>query len=205
MMSSNANANAYDSDNESIEIKMQKLSLNSRLKKTKKIINKIPKEKSVRSKAYNLFNDILNNDARSDTLEKYIYNMSKDHHQSWENPNFRKMYTSKVRSIKFNLTNPQNPAFLEKVLSREISVKKLPYMSCYEMYPEMYEPIFEKIAKKHLKQNKQIAHEEVENGLFKCPKCKSMKTTFYLLQTRSADEPMTAFINCLECDYHWKD
>lgn len=41
-------------------------------------------------------------------------------------------------------------------------------------------------------------------GIAKCPKCKSANTDYYMLQTRSADEPMTAFFTCLDCDKRWK-
>jgi hypothetical protein len=41
-------------------------------------------------------------------------------------------------------------------------------------------------------------------GLYCCPRCKSWKTTYYLLQTRSADEPMTAFVECLLCSQRFR-
>ena len=41
-------------------------------------------------------------------------------------------------------------------------------------------------------------------GQFKCGKCKSVKTTYYQLQTRSADEPMTTYVTCLGCGAKWK-
>jgi len=41
-------------------------------------------------------------------------------------------------------------------------------------------------------------------GLYCCPRCKSWKTDYYLLQTRSADEPMTAFVSCLLCGYRFR-
>ena len=43
-----------------------------------------------------------------------------------------------------------------------------------------------------------------QEGLFRCSRCKSKKTTHYQLQTRSADEPMTTFVTCLNCDKRWK-
>jgi transcription elongation factor S-II len=48
------------------------------------------------------------------------------------------------------------------------------------------------------------AREEDYSGMFTCMRCKTKRTTFYLLQTRSADEPMTAFITCLSCGNKWK-
>jgi DNA-directed RNA polymerase subunit M/transcription elongation factor TFIIS len=49
-----------------------------------------------------------------------------------------------------------------------------------------------------------IFEEEIEEGIFECKKCGSKKTSFYSLQTRSADEPMTNFITCLTCQNRWK-
>lgn len=38
-----------------------------------------------------------------------------------------------------------------------------------------------------------------------CSSCKKKtRCDFYQLQTRSADEPMTTFVTCLECDRKWK-
>ena len=38
----------------------------------------------------------------------------------------------------------------------------------------------------------------IEEGAFQCRKCGSKKTTYYQMQTRSADEPMTTFVQCTE-------
>jgi transcription elongation factor S-II len=46
--------------------------------------------------------------------------------------------------------------------------------------------------------------DEEYTGMFTCARCKSKRTTFYLLQTRAADEPMTAFITCMSCGNKWK-
>jgi len=41
-------------------------------------------------------------------------------------------------------------------------------------------------------------------GQFKCGKCKSKKTDYYQMQTRSADEPMTTYVTCKACGNRWK-
>ena len=40
--------------------------------------------------------------------------------------------------------------------------------------------------------------------MFKCEKCGKRNCSYTQAQTRSADEPMTTFISCLECGHHWK-
>eukprot|EP00937_MAST-01D_sp_MAST-1D-sp2_P001152 g1152.t1 len=43
-----------------------------------------------------------------------------------------------------------------------------------------------------------------EDSLFRCERCKSAKTQSVQVQTRSADEPMTVFVTCMDCGYKWK-
>jgi DNA-directed RNA polymerase subunit M/transcription elongation factor TFIIS len=45
---------------------------------------------------------------------------------------------------------------------------------------------------------------EAATDTFQCRKCKSKKCTYYQLQTRSADEPMTTFVTCLNCGQRWR-
>ena len=47
---------------------------------------------------------------------------------------------------------------------------------------------------------------EVVEGLYTCPQCKSKKTHSYSRQVRSADEPATTFISCVnrDCQFKWK-
>mmetsp|Transcript_23008 Transcript_23008/g.38028 ORF Transcript_23008/g.38028 Transcript_23008/m.38028 type:complete len:300 (+) Transcript_23008:41-940(+) len=44
----------------------------------------------------------------------------------------------------------------------------------------------------------------LEASLFTCGRCNSIKTTSTQRQTRSADEPMTVFVLCLNCGKRWK-
>lgn len=46
--------------------------------------------------------------------------------------------------------------------------------------------------------------DQASTDQFKCGKCKQRKCTYYQLQTRSADEPMTTFVTCVNCNNRWK-
>jgi transcription elongation factor S-II len=48
------------------------------------------------------------------------------------------------------------------------------------------------------------ADNQSETDMFKCGKCKQRKTKYYQMQTRSADEPMTTFVTCINCGNRWK-
>lgn len=41
------------------------------------------------------------------------------------------------------------------------------------------------------------------SDLFACPACGARRATYVQVQTRSADEGMTCFVRCLECDHRW--
>jgi transcription elongation factor S-II len=47
-------------------------------------------------------------------------------------------------------------------------------------------------------------HNTFVSGLYFCGKCKGSQTTYTQAQIRSADEPMTVFISCLNCNHSWK-
>lgn len=69
---------------------------------------------------------------------------------------------------------------------------------------------YESSAYKNIKNEIDIENDRVINppvvkkGVYKC-KCGSRKTWSYQLQTRSMDEPMTNFINCIDCGREWRE
>lgn len=38
-----------------------------------------------------------------------------------------------------------------------------------------------------------------------CPKCKSKKAYYWLIQTRAGDEPETRFFRCVACKHTWRE
>ena len=76
------------------------------------------------------------------------------------------------------------------------------FMTHQDMNPNMWAKIIED--KKNRDKNKYELKIEASTDLFTCRACKSNKCTYTQLQTRSADEPMTTFVTCLECGKRWK-
>ena len=71
-----------------------------------------------------------------------------------------------------------------------------------ELFPEIWDKIIED--NKMNIENKYFPKIKASTDKFKCGKCKKKECTYYQLQTRSADEPMTTFVTCIYCGNHWK-
>jgi DNA-directed RNA polymerase subunit M/transcription elongation factor TFIIS len=76
-------------------------------------------------------------------------------------------------------------------------------MTHQEMCPDKWKTLIEQ----KIKRDKSRLHTNIEasTDLFTCKKCRSKKCTYYELQTRSADEPATIFITCLDCGTNCKN
>lgn len=116
---------------------------------------------------------------------------------------FRERYTARAISLDvFNLQ--KNEALCSNIRSQTLGLKNFMRMTPWEMNPELWTPIFERVAYKALRKQLTIDIDKIPEGAFTCSKCKSKKTTFYEMQTRSADEPMTVFVQCMNCNKRWK-
>ena len=47
-------------------------------------------------------------------------------------------------------------------------------------------------------------NKEQATDQYQCSRCHKRECTYYQLQTRSADEPMTTFVTCLNCGKRWR-
>jgi len=139
-------------------------------------------------------------------IEKSVFNWCVKNMSapSWENKKFVMKYKLKVKTIIFNLR--QEPSHLfERIASGEVKTSRIPYMYPDELWPGgPWDLAQQELKVKALKMD--LANDRLEDysSMFKCGKCKSDKTTYYQLQTRSADEPMTSFHTCLKCGNRWK-
>ena len=75
-------------------------------------------------------------------------------------------------------------------------------MSHQELEPELWEALIDSKIKRD--KNATTVDMSAATDQFRCFKCKKSKCTYYQMQTRSADEPMTTFITCLLCGNNWK-
>jgi DNA-directed RNA polymerase subunit M/transcription elongation factor TFIIS len=164
-----------------------------------------------RNKIVLKFNKLINDEKKSRIIEKSIYNHSieiskqKNINRSWKNEIFKELYLSKVRSLYSNIDKDsyiKNATFLERIKSDKIDLKNIATLSVYDIFPENWKYILELKTKRD--KLKYELKPEAMTDAFKCRKCGSRSTSYYEVQTRSADEPMTQFITCLDCNTRWK-
>jgi transcription elongation factor S-II len=153
---------------------------------------------------------VLFDETSARKLERKIYNFAirsakrDDIPRYWECPAFAYRYSTKGLSILFNLTNVKNPELIRKVRDGHITFDKLVHATPYELFPEIWEESIERVVSKQLRRQLTCDVQSVADGAFTCGACKSKKTTYYQMQTRSADEPMTTFVQCLQCSRRWR-
>lgn len=154
-------------------------------------------QKKIKEKVPNIPNADIN-------MEKSIFNYtikecnSKKIIKKWENPLFVNIYTDKLRSVFMNLSAD----VMKQLESGETLPQEIAFMTHQELNPGRWKELIDrKIKRDESKFNTNI---QASTDMFTCKKCKSKKCTYYELQTRSADEPATIFITCLDCGKHWK-
>jgi len=138
-------------------------------------------------------------------LEKGIYNYcikeanERQIVKKWDNVYFTHIYVDKLRSVYSNLRNPE---LIERIMSKSIRSHEIAFMSHQEIIPEKWVTLLSD--KKIREENIYAPKLEASTDGFTCRKCKSKECSYYQLQTRSADEPMTTFVTCIKCGTRWK-
>jgi transcription elongation factor S-II len=139
--------------------------------------------------------------------EKAIYNYAiqeagrKKIIKKWSNSSFSQLYIDHFRTIYLNL---KNETLFKQVVSNEIMPQTLVFMTHQEMKPERWNALLEK--KNIIDANKYNSNVEASTDMFICPKpkCRSRRCTYYTLQVRSADEPESVFVTCLDCGKNFR-
>ena len=145
-------------------------------------------------------------------MEKSIYNKSirdakiKLCPRSWESSEFKWIYKQSYLKVISNISFNKNGNFvLNNIKYGYFEPNEIVNISHQKLYPELWKVILMNNLKRDERMEK-ISKEDNQEGtdMFRCGKCKKRNCTYYQMQTRSADEPMTSFITCLHCNNRWK-
>jgi DNA-directed RNA polymerase subunit M/transcription elongation factor TFIIS len=156
------------------------------------------------------FNFLLKDLNTSIDIEDSIYNYAlkqaetKGIEKNIENKFFKRIYVNKIITLYNNLDKDsyiKNKNFINLIYEDNFDIKTIAFLSPQEINKEHW--------KKYL--DRQIANDEflysrttgIRTSEYKCKKCKEKDCTYYQLQIRSSDEPMTTFVNCLNCGNRW--
>jgi len=157
-----------------------------------------------------LFNGVLTNE-EVNNFEHELYKASlkeadlKHVIKDWSIKMYETIYLTLVRKIVSNLqsnNNVNNNELLEKYKKKILTIEEICGMNHYTLFESKWKERIEHqnlIEKRHLEGNKSMATDQ-----FLCGRCHKRECTYYEMQTRSADEPMTIFINCLNCGKNWR-
>lgn len=114
---------------------------------------------------------------------------------------FKWYYISRAVVLYNNLdpdTYVQNKTLLKRLEAGEFKPQEMCFFDYKQMYPDLW---------KDYKEDYSECMASIpifdECGTHKCGKCHKYTTTYYTLQTRSADEPETVFVSCA-CGNKWK-
>ena len=95
-----------------------------------------------------------------------------------------------------------NQFFSDDIKKKEFKAHELAFMKHHQLYPEKWKSLVDAKIQRDINATKVDFSAATDD--FQCWKCKSRKCTYYQLQTRSADEPMTTFVCCLSCANRWR-
>lgn len=123
---------------------------------------------------------------------------------AWNFQGFIDIYLATSRRVIGNLdptSYVKNTHVWERFKNSEITLEQIVNQNYYELCPENWQVMVDRRAKRERIQLEGDFSRATDKWL--CNGCKMRKCTYYELQTRSADEPMTIFIQCLNCGKRW--
>jgi hypothetical protein len=123
----------------------------------------------------------------------------------WDNTLFKQLYDERQRTIWGHLHH-SSPRFNARLHARlkdgEFTTFELGQMTDYELQPENWLKLMNDQLERE--QNILEGNKGSTTDMYKCGRCKKRECSYYMLQTRSADEPMTIFLTCHNCSNRWR-
>jgi DNA-directed RNA polymerase subunit M/transcription elongation factor TFIIS len=157
------------------------------------------------------FQELALSEEQAKDLEIGIYNATIEYSSknkiplSWNSELFIEVYMTKCRSLFANLnkeTYIKNEHLKERLHENEFPPHELAFMKSDRLFPEAWNDIINKemLRTKSAYESSQVAMTDQ----IRCGKCKKNKISYYELQTRSSDEPISTFYSCILCGHRWK-
>jgi DNA-directed RNA polymerase subunit M/transcription elongation factor TFIIS len=111
---------------------------------------------------------------------------------SFDKKHFRQMY--KMKTMFLLASMKRCPEIIEKLKTKQLESSKIAFYSSDILEPDgPYSAALLANRKKDMEMEARKCEDEDYEGILKCGKCKSNKTDYYQMQTRSADEPMVRY------------
>lgn len=167
-----------------------------------------------RVKIIQVLNNILREHCDEDDildLERGIYNATLDDAKkhmvplTWDHDTFKWMYLTVAKRTLTNFHPDSyvgNKSLIERWKEGEFTLDSIGRWTPYELNPANWKDLKDQ----QFRRDKRVLEGNLAMATdrFRCSQCKKKMCSYYELQTRSADEPMTIFISCLNCGKHWK-
>ncbi|ODN97321.1 transcription elongation factor S-II [Cryptococcus wingfieldii CBS 7118] len=149
----------------------------------------------VRDKCVILIYDALalDSNAESKILQERARGIERAAHKAMNNSTGND-YRAKMRSLYLNLKDKGNPALRNEIVLGDVTPETVASMTKDEMASESVRMLNQKLATDNLFKAKAVGETQAETDAFKCGRCQQRKCTYYQMQTRSADEPMTVSV-----------
>jgi DNA-directed RNA polymerase subunit M/transcription elongation factor TFIIS len=157
-----------------------------------------------------LFKGICNEE-EVQRLERCIYNASIRHAiqrhvgRTWSHKPFGELYRMVAKTIAANFhpsSYVKNMELFERWRAGQTTFEDICGMDSYQMFEGRWRDNF--VAQQAQEKRQLEGNRAMATDRFTCTRCWKKECTYYEMQTRSADEPMTIFITCLNCGKHWR-
>lgn len=154
--------------------------------------------------------DLPKTDTKCINLEVSIHNWAINRSTSCSDvpasDNHRHVNRYKTKFLEIQKCLKQSPTLKNDILTGRLKTYDVVNMPPNKLWPggPMAREMDASSKRDEMKQFNAARDDKDYKGAFRCGKCKQWKTTYYEMQTRSADEPMTVFVTCHVCDAHWK-
>lgn len=115
------------------------------------------------------------------------------------------IYRNKSREVAMNLKDSRNPALRADVLAGRVTVLDLLTKPFTQLASAALKSEREAAIKWEMQERRSdVSPHTTITDAFRCGKCRERRCSYYQMQTRSADEPMTTFVRCVACGNRWR-